>query len=290
MMSVRAFARSAPRTLTRLGSSTIRVTRVAQPSSLLRTAWVPLRTPQLAATFSSTPLRQAPESEADQELLAKLESEVQYEDEMKSQEPISATVSDFIENSPFEIKDEAGKQDVYLVRKFNNETITISFSISDITNYDSDLYNEDNALTDEEMESPEGKQLAETEAEEGMEDEPEPAIPCRLNIVVEKPDHGALNIEAVAQDGAIIVENFYYYKEPSMAHSSSPEAVHTAEDAYPGPLFGSLDEDLQLLMERYLEERGISQSLAIFVPEYMDMKEQREYHSWLKNIKNFIKA
>lgn len=153
------------------------------------------------------------------------------------------------------------------------------------------MYNEDTALSDEELDTPEGKQLSETEAEEGLDDESTQApVPCRLNIVVEKPNKGALNIEAVAQDGTILVENFYYYKDPKMAHSSSPEAVHGAEDVYPGPPFGSLDEDLQLLMERYLEERGISTAMALFVPDYMDVKEQREYQTWLKNVKDFVAA
>jgi len=153
------------------------------------------------------------------------------------------------------------------------------------------MYDEDSALSDADMDTPEGKQLAQAEADEAMESgEHDSAIPCRLNIVVEKPNKGALNIEAVAQDGGILIENFYYYKDPKMAHSSSPEAVHSAEDIYAGPPFGSLDEDLQLLMERYLEERGITQAVALFVPDYMEIKEQREYQTWLKQVKDFVVA
>ncbi|KAI0516915.1 mitochondrial glycoprotein [Xylaria bambusicola] len=291
MMSFRAAVRSAPRSLSRMNSAAIRQTRIAQPSSLLRTTRAPLRTPQLAATFSSTPLRQAPANEADRELVSKLESEVKFENELKQNEQLPASIKDFLENSPYEVKDEPGKQDVYLVRKFGDETITVSFSIADLANYEQDMYNEDSALTDEELDTPEGKQLADTEAEDGLEDEPsQSVVPCRLNIVVEKPNKGALNIEAVAQDGAILVENFYYYKDPKMAHSSSAEADHGARDAYPGPPFGSLDEDLQLLLERYLEERGISQSMGLFVADYMDTKEQREYQSWLNSVKDFVAA
>jgi len=44
-----------------------------------------------------------------------------------------------------------------------------------------------------------------------------------------------------------------------------------------------LDEDLQLLLERYLDERGINTALALFVPDYVDFKEQREYLSWLSS-------
>ncbi|KAI1166027.1 mitochondrial glycoprotein [Nemania serpens] len=287
MMSLRAAARSAPRTLTRMSSAAVRNTRAAQPNSLLRTAWAPLPAPRLAATFSSTSWRREPKNEVDKELLAKLESELQFENEMKETSQLPSSVKDFLENTPYELKDEAGKEDVYLHRKFGDESITVSFSISDLANYEPDMYNEDSALSDEELDTPEGKELAETEADEGFEDA-QPPVPCRLNIVVEKPNKGALNIEALAQDGSIIVENFYYYKDPKLAHSSSPEAVHGAEDAYPGPPFGSLDEDLQLILERYLEERGITQAMAVFVPDYMDVKEQREYQNWLKNVKDFV--
>ena len=40
-------------------------------------------------------------------------------------------------------------------------------------------------------------------------------------------------------------------------------------------------QDLQVLLERYLEERGINTALALWVPEYIDFKEQREYLDWL---------
>ncbi len=117
------------------------------------------------------------------------------------------------------------------------------------------------------------------------------AVPCRLSIVVEKPEHGgALHIEATAQDGSILVENMYYYPDAALAHGTTAELSHKAENVYPGPPFGSLDEDLQVLMERYLEERGITQALAVFVPDYIDMKEQREYLTWLSNVKAFVDA
>lgn len=153
------------------------------------------------------------------------------------------------------------------------------------------MMEEDSAMEDD-LDLEGGRQQSQTqEANEDLEGGPqEPAIPCRLNIVVEKPGKGALNIEALAQDGAIVVENLFYYKDAKLAHSSNAEAVHAAQDAYPGPPFGSLDEDLQILMERYLEERGITQALAVFVPDYMDVKEQREYLAWLNNVKAFVDA
>lgn len=132
---------------------------------------------------------------------------------------------------------------------------------------------------------------AQNEDVEDVDGGAEPAVTCRLNIVIEKPGQkGALNIEAIAQDANIIVENMFYYEDAAIAHSSNPEAVHKERDVYPGPSFGSLDEDLQLLMEQYLDERGINSALAVFVPDYTDMKEHKEYLAWLKNVRNFVDA
>ena len=148
------------------------------------------------------------------------------------------------------------------------------------------MFDEDSALGDEDAESA-------TKAEsEDVSDEPsDAAVPCRLTVIVEKPGQpGALNIEATAQDGGIMVDNLYYFAGKSLAHAESGDAAHRAQGAYAGPPFGSLDEDLQVLMERFLEERGVTQALAVFVPDYMDVKEQKEYLSWLEGLKKFIDA
>ncbi|KAI0381353.1 mitochondrial glycoprotein [Hypomontagnella monticulosa] len=293
MMSLRAVARSAPRTLTRLSSTALRQSRVARPSSLLKSSWAPVRSSQFTSAFSTSQFRQASASEVDEELSVKLESEIQFEGEMKENEQLPASVKDFLENSPFELKDTPGNEDVTLVRKFGNETITVTFSISDLANYEpDDVYNEDAALAEEDVDAAEGRRSSQQESEEGMEEDEETdaPVPCRLNIVVEKAGKGALNIEALAQDGQIVVENFYYFKDAALARGESAEVAHKAQDMYPGPPFGSLDEDLQILMERYLEERGITQALAVFVPDYMDIKEQREYQTWLKDVKAFVDA
>lgn len=120
----------------------------------------------------------------------------------------------------------------------------------------------------------------------------ENAAPINLSIVIEKPGKtaGALNIDATAQDGQIVVENLFYYDDVKVAKVENPEAAQKRADVYPGPPFGSLDDDLQVLMERFLEERGITQALAVFVPDYVDIKEQREYTRWLNNVKGFIDA
>lgn len=171
--------------------------------------------------------------------------------------------------------------------------ITVTFSIADISSIDSDGMNEDPAVGDESDVDGMMNNMRSEEGEDGedMGVDPESSVTCRLNIVIEKSGQaGVLNIEAVAQDASIIVENMFYYDDAAIAHSANAEAVHKGTDVYPGPGFGTLDEDLQLLMEQYLDERGINSALAVFVPDYMDVKEHKEYLAWLKNVQKFVKA
>lgn len=168
--------------------------------------------------------------------------------------------------------------------------VTISFSIADFANMENAMSEEDDfALGDEEVDS-QGRPGQEGGEEDLEGSGGETPMSVALNIVIEKPGKGCINLDAVAQDGAVIVENMSYYQDPAIAHSTNAEAVHKSRDVYPGPPFGTLDEDLQLLMEQFLEERGINSALALFVPDYMDMKEQREYCQWLNNVKGFVDA
>ena len=129
----------------------------------------------------------------------------------------------------------------------------------------------------------------EEDGTEGEEDQ-EPSFPARLNIIIEKPAKGALAVEGVVQDGMVVIDNVYYYTDAAHAHAKTADKVHERQNLYVGPPFGNLDEDLQVLLERYLDERGINTALAIFVPDYIDMKEQKEYLRWLENVKGFVEA
>ncbi|KND87445.1 Mitochondrial acidic protein mam33, partial [Tolypocladium ophioglossoides CBS 100239] len=308
MLSLRTVARAAPRALSRMAASSLRQSAVARPSAFVKMSSA-LRPAHAVAAFSTTVGRRAADGETDDELSAKLESEIQIEEDMKANEQQPASVKDFLDNSPFELVDTAGQEVVKLTRSFGDEKITVSFSIADITNYDP--YTEDSALEDEELtddaiqnpnkqggvpssggarSAPAEEQLEEDELEEDIDEES--AAPINLSIVIEKPGKaaGALNIDATAQDGNIVVENMFFYEDAKVAKVDSPEAAQKRADVYPGPPFGSLDEDLQVLIERFLEERGVTQAMAVFVPDYVDVKEQREYLRWLSNVKGFVDA
>ncbi|KAM0667410.1 hypothetical protein ACQRIU_003275 [Beauveria bassiana] len=306
MLSFRTLTRSAPRNIGRLATASMRQGLVARPlaASLAKSSTasgfqMTRASAGAASSFSTTAGRRAAaDGETDDELSAKIESELQIEEEMKASEQEPASVKDFIDNSPFELIDTAGQEVVKLVREFGDEKITISFSIADINNFDP--YSDESALEDDALgddlqaaESGKGRsQDVEADADEAGELDEETPAPISLSIIIEKPakNGGALSIDATAQDGNIVVDNLFYYADAKLARLDSPEAAQQRADVYPGPPFGSLDEDLQVLIERYLEERGITQALAVFVPDYVDLKEQNEYLRWLGNVKGFIDA
>lgn len=115
------------------------------------------------------------------------------------------------------------------------------------------------------------------------DDDDEPSFPARVNVMIEKVGKGTLQIETTAQDGEIVIDNVYYFKDAELADAKTAELDWKRRNLYEGPPFGNLDEALQVLLEKYLDERGVNTALAVWVPEYIDFKEQREYLNWLSS-------
>ena len=87
-----------------------------------------------------------------------------------------------------------------------------------------------------------------------------------------------------------MIDNISFYKDSSLATELSAEADWKRRGIYIGPQFDTLDVGLQEEFDKFLQERGINESLAYFLPEYAEWKEQKEYTSWLNNVKNFVEA
>lgn len=138
-------------------------------------------------------------------------------------------------------------------------------------------------VTPEDRVAPSDRADDESPEDANSEDDPEPAFPARLNVTIEKTGKGALQIDATAEDGQISVHNVFYYPKSELASAETAELDWSASKLYSGPPFGNLDQDLQLLLERYLDERGINTELALWIPDYIDFKEQREYVDWLSS-------
>lgn len=120
-MSLRTIARSAPRTLARASvTSTVARCQRTNTSLLRARPSAVLRTTQTSA-FSTTVFRRAAASDVDEELSAKLASEIEFENDVKENEPLPASVKDFLDNSPFKVQDTLGQEDVILTRTYGDE-------------------------------------------------------------------------------------------------------------------------------------------------------------------------
>ncbi|GAA5806793.1 hypothetical protein MFLAVUS_000141 [Mucor flavus] len=209
----------------------------------------------------------------DADLTHKLTEEFEYEQEnAEADQP--EFVKEFLEANSFKIEDKAGIDEVTLSRTFGNEKIRVLFSISDINNASPDAF----PLEDDMVEA------------ENEDEEESVSFPVRASVTIEKEGQGAVTIDTISQDGEIAVESVMYYKDAKLADEQSAEADWQRRGLYIGPQFAELDENLQNLFERYLEERGINTALANFLPDYVEHKEQKEYTKWLQNMKNFISA
>ncbi|KAF2869012.1 mitochondrial glyco protein [Massariosphaeria phaeospora] len=331
MLALRNLARSAPRSIARLSTPAAR----SQPSlfrsaTALQSSFTPC-VPRLAASFhmsaarrqeSNGKLRCSSLQHINEELVAKLQSEITMEEDMKEDEDLSANIKEYLENSPFELEDNAGHQEVVLTRTFGDEKIRITFTTADLN---SNVPNEevaDSAMYDNEVDdmigdgqsggantkgsvsqgrtqdgnvrvSPEnsGAPADREELDDEYDEnnaEQEDGFPARVNIRIERPGKGALAIEATAQDGDFLIEDLYHYPSSDLADPPTAEKDWQRRTLYTGPPFSNLDEDLQILLEKYLEERGINTRMALFVPDYIDHKEQKEYIRWLNNVKSFV--
>lgn len=262
--------------------STKPLLRLATAGSVLRTGSrlspIVLRRTTAALRPFSVSITRHGRGTVDKELSAKLASEYAIETEMKENDDPPPAIQEFIKNGPFNVIDIQGNDEVILERKFGNETIRIVFSVSDMNNMD-----------ESESESFDDSAETATTTEPEAEEEDSASFPVRCNITIQKDgSKSVLSLDTMTQDGIFIIDNMVLYPSIELATGNSAEYDWQRREKYMGPPFSNLDEDLQILMERFLEERGINTSLALFVPDYVDYKEGREYENWLSGLQKFI--
>lgn len=228
---------------------------------------------------------------------------------MKEDDDLSANIKEYLENSPFELEDKPGNQDVVLTRTFGDEKIRITFTTADLDNNAAEDLAEDSAMYDDaDIEGQSGGanskgavtqgttqdgnvRVAPAEGEEldeEYDDGQQQGFPAHASIRIERPGKGALSIEATAQDGDFLIEDLFYFPTADLADPATAEKDWSRRTLYTGPPFNNLDEDLQILLEKYLEERGINTRLALFIPDYIDHKEQKEYIRWLNSESHLV--
>ena len=108
-----------------------------------------------------------------------------------------------------------------------------------------------------------------------------PTFPARINVTIEKPDSGALLVQAVIQDGDLQIEEISHFKNAEIANAQTAEKDWSRQSFYAGPPAENLDPELLAFWGRYLEERGLNLEFQNMVTDYIAFKEQKEYVRWL---------
>ncbi|ETW09866.1 hypothetical protein H310_00318 [Aphanomyces invadans] len=163
----------------------------------------------------------------------------------------------------FKIQDTPGNLDIVLLRKHKNEQIDIKFNCQDVAN-----------VAEDGGEYDEGD---DEDSEEGEYDDD--VLPCiRFTARIVK-DNSALIFDCVASS-VLTVEG--------VMHTETADDLKDSD--YEGPRFADLEEDVQEAFANYLDERHINDDLANFITQFADLKEQKEYVTFLENTQKFIEA
>ncbi|KAG6834558.1 hypothetical protein H0H93_008944 [Arthromyces matolae] len=263
---------SAIRVLRQLTASSSRVMAVRQLSTVShRTIPSLVSAPANARNFSVS-ARRLGEGSNDVALVQKLSEELAYENEAMAQLPEQpGFLTQFLKTQPWEIEDIPGNDEVIMTRTFGNEKLRVMFSVADVEG------------AEEDFESEEQPENEETEDDE----DPLHTFPIRASISVTKTNGpGCINADMVAQEGGFTIENVSFYSDAKAGTDLTAEADWKRRGVYLGPQFETLDVNVQEEFERYFRERGVDENMALFIPEYAEHKEQKEYVHWLKNVKS----
>jgi complement component 1 Q subcomponent-binding protein len=79
----------------------------------------------------------------------------------------------------------------------------------------------------------------------------------------------------MCQEGAFLVDNISFYADAKLGTDLTAEADWKRRGLYIGPQFDTLDVAVQEEFEKWLNERGVNEGLATFIPEYSEHKEQK---------------
>jgi len=224
-------------------------------------------------------------TEASKNLADTLKQEKKFEVENPLDE---AFIKEYLSKSPFKLHDSPRKMEVEMKRRFNNEDISIFFTVE---SRPSDAY-----LDDEEFED--GDNSAQNRGshksnEDVAEDEEvyPPSAPTLFSVLVSKGSAGTLTFNCFIQDGQIQISQVIFNGDSKMALADTADADYNRTNVYPGPNIEDLDEGLQDQLYDYLLERlGDEGELSAFIPTYIEYKEQAEYVNWLEDLEKFLHA
>jgi len=143
-------------------------------------------------------------------------------------------------------------------------------------------YNTDPALADEDGTG--RNQDAQNKDPDSEEYGDQTPYQVQVSIQVSREGKGAMVLTCVVdQDAQFVIEDIAHFASKEIAEGSTPQAELARRDIYTGPSFAELDENLQTLFDQYLKDRGINESMALFIPNYIEQKETQEYMRWMSS-------
>nr|CCA17499.1 conserved hypothetical protein [Albugo laibachii Nc14] len=166
----------------------------------------------------------------------------------------------------FEISEQPGSLKVELKGVVDKDHVHIYFNAQDTVESDDDWEDE------------EEEEFVDVAGEEDEEETDElPAVRFIADISRGKE---VLRFDCVAS-GNVTIEKMRFIKDI--------DTVDDDEDTYEGPNFVDLEMDMQERLYEYLSDRFVDNDVGRFIAEYADLKEQKEYVSFLENAAKFIK-
>ncbi|CCI44203.1 unnamed protein product [Albugo candida] len=166
----------------------------------------------------------------------------------------------------FEIIEQPGSMKVELKGVMDKDHVHIYFNAQDTVE------------SDDEWEDEEEEEFVDVADEEDEEETDElPAVRFIADISRGKE---VLRFDCVAS-GNITIEKMRFIKDI--------DTVDDDEYTYEGPNFVDLEMDMQERLYEYLSDRFVDNDVGRFIAEYADLKEQKEYVSFLQNTAKFIK-
>lgn len=237
---------------------------------------------RFASSMTSGPNRNTPvKATPEKALKSVLEAELKYEKEEAESDPVevpSEVVEHFKAIGLNISKDAPGDALVILSGEKNGTKLALSFDVRQV--YLNEL--DDTNLEDEEMEEQKEEQSPKEE-DEFDEDEDEDAglEPVAAKVLLTRGS-SSLSFEiSLSSDGVDI---------HSMHTGALPLGTELyTSNAFTGPNYADLSTDLQEVVSEYLESFGINSELADVLRTYMDVKERKEYITWLGNVRDFFK-
>ncbi|CAK9786116.1 aerobic respiration-related protein [Cutaneotrichosporon oleaginosum] len=203
--------------------------------------------------------------ETDSELAAAIAAEIAYESEgASSSKP--GFLQELEDEGVWSLSDTANSDDVVVSRKFGDETLKLTFQISDLDN-------------------PEAVESVDADGNV-VED---PAYITSSLLVTKSGSKKALLIDLGASPDGFEVTNVAIY-DKGLAEADGVEADWKRRSSYMGPQFDTLDSVVQDAFQAYLAERGIDAALSNFIVSYSEYKEQKDYVGWLSDVKEFVNA